>query len=38
MDYISAVNGGVMEYDTRIFDYEWDPVQNAVGDYLNGNS
>jgi hypothetical protein len=34
MGYIQSVSGGVLNYDFRIFDYDWDPIENAVTDYF----
>ena len=34
MDYIESVSGNVFPYDNRIFDYDWDPIENTVTDYF----
>ena len=34
MGYIQAVSGNVLNYDFRIFDYDWDPIESAVTDYF----
>lgn len=33
--YMTAVNGGVFDYDARRYDYDWDPIENLVNDFLN---
>lgn len=38
INYITAVNKGVLDYDARLFNYEWDPIENLVADYLNNNA
>jgi hypothetical protein len=35
MDYIHAVSGGLFEYDGRIFDYDWNPIEDVVNVFLN---
>ena len=37
MDYIEAVSGNVMEYNARIFDYDWNPPEEAT-DWCLANS
>ena len=34
MDYITGISGNMFPYDTRIFDYDWDPIEQIVTDYL----
>ena len=34
MDYIESVSGNVFPYDNRIFDYDWNPLENTVTDYF----
>jgi hypothetical protein len=34
MSYIQAVSGNVMEYNAMIFDYDWDPKEKLVIDFL----
>ena len=34
MDYIASVSGSVFAYDSRIFGYDWDPIEQVVTDYL----
>ena len=34
MDYIESVSGNVFPYDNRIFDYDWNPLENTVNDYF----
>lgn len=34
MDYIESVSGNVFPYDNRIFDYDWNPIENTVTDYF----
>jgi len=35
MSYITRVSGNVLSYDMRIFDYDWDPIEDQVTDYLS---
>ena len=35
MDYIDDVSGGVLSYDARTFDQDWDKVQNPYIYYLS---
>jgi len=35
MSYIDRVSGGVLSYDARIFDYDWDPIENVISEFLN---
>ena len=35
MDYIDEVAGGVFTYDASIFDYDWDPRDKVVNDFLS---
>ena len=37
-DYISQVSGEVLVYDTRIFEYDWDPIEEQYENYLNTNA
>lgn len=30
MDYIELVSGNIMEYNSRIFDYDWSPREDAM--------
>jgi len=34
MDYIQTVSGGVYPYNSRIFGYDFYPVEKPYGDYL----
>ena len=34
MNYIQGVTGDVLPYDTRIFEYDWNPLEDAVIDYF----
>jgi len=34
MDYIKSVSGNVFPYDNRIFDYDWNPIEDTVTDYF----
>ena len=34
MDYITGISGNMFPYDTRIFDYDWDPYEQIVTDYF----
>jgi len=34
MDYIEGVTANVLPYDTRIFDYDWNPREDMVIDYF----
>ena len=38
LSYISEVSGGVLTYDGQIFEYDWDPTEELVDDYLNNNA
>lgn len=35
MDYIDSVSGGRFEYDVRLFDYDWNPIEDEVNSFLN---
>ena len=35
MDYIDSVSGGLFEYDGRIFNSDWDPIEDNVNIFLN---
>mmetsp|Transcript_26515 Transcript_26515/g.19871 ORF Transcript_26515/g.19871 Transcript_26515/m.19871 type:complete len:102 (+) Transcript_26515:568-873(+) len=35
---MTGVGGGVFDYDTRIFGYDWEPYESPVADYLNHNA
>lgn len=37
MDYIQAVSGDVLNYNTRIFEYDWDPIENPYVHYLSAD-
>ena len=37
-EYISKISGGVFPYDNRIFDYDWDPKEDLVIDYLTNST
>jgi hypothetical protein len=34
MSYITSVTGNVFPYDSRIFGYDWDAVENPVTNYF----
>mmetsp|Transcript_39693 Transcript_39693/g.38255 ORF Transcript_39693/g.38255 Transcript_39693/m.38255 type:complete len:146 (+) Transcript_39693:658-1095(+) len=36
--YIGDVGADLYLYDTRIFDYDWDPVEAPLSDYMNNNN
>ena len=38
MDYIQAVSGDVFNYNTRIFEYDWDPIEAPYVKYLTNHS
>lgn len=38
MDYIEAVNGGVLEYNARIFNSDWEKIEGPYNDYLGKSS
>ena len=38
MNYIDEASGFVLEYDSRIFDYEWDPIDAMTTNYLQSNA
>lgn len=35
MNYIDKVAGGLFTYDGSIFDYDWDPIEQVVSDFLS---
>ena len=38
MSYISSISGGVFSYDSRIFSYDWDPIEDPVTQVLVNSS
>ena len=38
MDYIKDVSAGAFPPDSRIFDYDWSPVEQVVIDYFTISS
>lgn len=38
MDYIQTVSGNVFPYDSRIFDYDWNPIEQPYVDYFTKSS
>ena len=38
MDYIMAVSGDVFDYDSRIFTYDWDPLEAPITQLLANSS
>lgn len=35
MGYISEVSGGVFPYDSRIFGYDFEPIEDVTNYFLN---
>ncbi len=35
MSYIEEASGGLLEYDARIFNYDWNPIEDVVNNFLN---
>lgn len=35
IEYIEEVSGGVFDYDARIFDYDFTPLEDVVNNFLN---
>jgi hypothetical protein len=38
MNYIKNVSAGVLEYDTRIFLYDWNPIKFTINDLINNST
>ena len=38
MNYIDAVSGSVLSYDNRIFDADWDMIENPVINYFSSEA
>ena len=38
MDYIQTVSGNVLSYDSRKFEYDMDPLQDPIVQYLTNSS
>jgi len=34
MDYVDTVAGGLFTYDGSIFDYDWNPIEDVVSNFL----
>jgi hypothetical protein len=35
IEYIAEVSGGVFDYDARIFNYDWDPIEDVLNNFMN---
>lgn len=38
MGFISAINGGVLNYNAEIFEYDWNYKEDFVKEYMNFNA